>query len=425
MKGKNIMDTKVDKSFKKSLVMLISGSLMAQIIAVTTSPLLTRIFTSEQVGTYTYILSITTMFMAVINGRYDMSIVAEDSEEDVYAIIKLSLIIGIISTIVITLLCYIYFRTTDNKQVDYIGIYIFIFVLLLTYAINNVLVAYNNRNKEYKIMTQVQIIRCVYQNLGAVLLGLCKIGLIGLLLPYAIGQFKGMKSQSQSIKPYINKIKDVNKKKLKEVLIKHKKQPLYSAPAIFANSFSYSSITLFIEMLFGMASVAYYSISVRILGIPLSIVSGNISKIFFQEASKEYSETGGFYSSFRKTVLFQIFLAIPMVIIMILFAPKVCEIVFGDEWRIAGEYIKILAPMFGIRFIVTSISPGMIIANKQKSELILQLIFITSSIFIFITCKIMNMNISYYLAGISIMYSIGYVYFLIKVYEYSKEYIRN
>lgn len=419
------MDIKIDNSFKKSLVMLISGSLISQLITITISPLLTRIFTSEQIGVYTYMLSITTMFMGVINGRYDMCIVSEENEEDLYPLIKLSLIIGFIASILITVFCYIYIKYTGNKQIDYLYIYGFIFILLVTYSINNVLVSYNNRNKEYKIMTYVQVIRSIYQNIGAIILGILKFGLAGLLLPYAIGQIKGMKKQGESIKPHITKIKNVDKSKLKTVLIRYKKQPLYSAPAIFANSFSYSSITLFIELLFGMASVAYYSISVRILGVPLSIVSSNISKIFFQEASREYNQTGQFYKSLKKVVLFQCILAVPMVILMILFAPKVCEIVFGEEWRIAGEYIKILAPMYGIRFIVTTITPGMIIANKQKSELKLQFMFILSSILSFIICKFMNSDIIYYLSLISVTFSIAYIYFLIEVYKSSKHKIEN
>lgn len=414
------MDIKIDSSFKKSLAMLMSGSLVAQLITIITSPLLTRVFTSEQVGTYTYILSITTMFMGVINGRYDMSIVSEENEDDVYPLIKISLIIGFISSAVITACCYLYIQYTDNIQIDYVYIYIFIFISLFTYSINNVLIAYNNRNKEYKIMTYVQVIRSIYQNIGGLILGIFKIGLLGLLLSYTAGQFKGMKKQGESIRPYIRKIKNVDRSKLKYVLIKNRKQPLYSAPAIFANSFSYSSITLFIELLFGMASVAYYSVSVRILGVPLSIVSGNVSKIFFQEASKEHNQTGQFYKAFKKVVLFQSILAIPMVMFMILFAPNICEIVFGYEWRIAGEYIKILAPMFGIRFIVTTITPGMIIANKQKSELILQLMFILSSIFSFIICKFMGSNIMDYLKLISVTFSMGYIYFLIIVYKFSK-----
>lgn len=415
------MRARLTNSFFKSLLILTSGSILAQIIMIICSPIMTRLFTADQIGMYTYVLSIATLFMPVVNGRYDMSIVTEEVEENIYPLIKLSVIIGSIISIFITLGYYIYIKYFSIKYNDYSYTVGIIFLLLMTYMLNNVLSAYNNRNKEYKIMTKVYIIRTAFQNIGAVIMGVFNAGLIGLLIPYTIGQFMGINKQSKSLMPHLKKIRVIKKEELVKVLKKHYRQPLFSAPAIFANGFSYSSITLFIEALFGMAQVGYYSISVRLLGLPLGLISGNISKIFFEEASKEYNETGQYYKTFKKVFLFQLVLAIPMVLGMIIIVPKVCAIIFGQEWGIAGKYVTILAPMFGIKFIVTAISPGMIISGKQKLELILQIMFIGASIICLIICTLFRVKMETYLMLISISFSIGYIIFLIAVYKNSRD----
>lgn len=412
---------KINNSFIKSIVVLATGSMFAQLITVIIAPILTRIFTPDELGTYTYVLSVASIFMAVINGRYDMSIVSEKKEEYVYPLIKLSIIIGILMSIIITSGYYIYIRFTSNKNMNYGNTIIFMFLLLASYAINNVLISFNNRNKEYKIMTSVYIVRTSFQNITSVVAGMFKMGTIGLLASYCIGQYLGLNKQAKVLKKDLNKIKKVKLSEMIYVLKRHYKQPIFSAPAIFLNSFSYSSITIFLEFLFGMSAVGYYSISVRLLGLPLAIISGNISKVFFEEASKEYNDTGEFYQSFKKTFKFQVILAIPMVIGMIFLAPKLCVVFFGADWEISGKYVSILAIMFGLKFIVTSLSPGLIIANKQKTEFILQLVFLISSLFSFIITKTLDLYIEYYLVLISLTFSIGYIVYLIAIYIFSKK----
>lgn len=405
--------------FLRSISTLASGSVIAQLIVLLSAPVITRLYTPSEIGTYTYLLSITFIFMGVINGRYEMSIVTEAKEERVFALIKLSLIIGLIGSILITI-GYIVLLLLNDTYIEKRGSIPFIFIVLVSFSIINVLTAYNNRMKEYKIMSIVYIIRTSFQDFGAILAGLFKVGTIGLTLSYLLGQFFGIRKQGKTLIPYIKRIKDVTVSEMAEVSRMHKRQPYFAAPAALASSFSYSSITLFIESLFGFATVGFYSISVRLLGLPLSVISGNVSKVFFESASKEKQNTGQFFSSFRKTFLFQFVLAIPMVTIMMLFAPSIAVFIFGKEWEIAGKYIVILAPMFGIRFIVTTLSPSTVVASKQNFELFTQLTFIFVSIISFIITRSFGMQIESFLTMISIAYSIVYLYFLYVIFTYSK-----
>ena len=133
------------------------------------------------------------------------------------------------------------------------------------------------------------------------------------------------------------------------------------------------------------------------MGLPLALVSGNVSKVFFESASREYDSTGQFYNSLKKSFLFLFAISIPMVIVLMLFAPPVCEFVFGEGWNIAGKYVVILAPMFGFRLIVSAISPALIIAKKQNVEFILQLFFVLSSLICFVITQYVNLPIETYL----------------------------
>ncbi len=408
-------------SFFRNIALLASGSILAQVIVVVCSPLMTRLFEVEEIGVYSYIIAMVSTFTAVLNLRYDMAIVSEKDENNIYPIIKLSIIIGLSFSVIATVGFAVYFILAKPEYNTYRYTIIFFFLLLVANSLINVFNSYNNRNKEYKVMTTVYIIRTACQNFGSVIMGFFSLGVLGLLLPYTVGQYLGMKRQSVKLIPNFSKVWKSNFDSLKKVANRHKQFPLFSAPAMIANSFSYSSVTIFMESLFDMGVVGYYSLSTRILGLPLSLVSGNVSKVFFQEASDEQSSKGVFRSSYKKTFIFLFAMAIPIGIVMYLIAPWACKVFFGESWIIAGEYIKILTPYYMCRFIGTALSPGLIVCKKQKQELLIQLLLVVTSLISYIVTITTTKTVETFLLSICITKSLVYILLIILVGLNSKE----
>ena len=298
---------------------------------------------------------------------------------------------------------------------------IYLFVIIASYAIINVLTAYNNRRKEYKVISSVYVLRTGTQNIGAILLGILSRSIHCLLLPYAIGQLLGIKRQMKPLQKYWREVISVPANKVKEVAFKHKKQFYFSTPALLANSLSYSIITIFIEMLYGMTQVGFYSISVRLLGLPLALIGGNVSKVFLEQASAEYNEHKHFSYSFKKTFILLLIIAIPMVLVLTLLATPICTFVFGKEWAVAGKYIAILAPMFGIRFITSAMSPAFVIINRQGLELILQMVFLVCGVLSYTISQIYHLEIIDFVTLISATFSVAYLIYFLAIYKYSKK----
>lgn len=401
-------------SYFKSIAVLASGSIIAQLITIVFTPIISRIYSPEILGVYTYTISVASIFMCVINGRYDISIVTEKDENNVLPLVKLSLIVGICITILGSIGCLIYFIIRGIEA--YIAIYIFL--MLLSYAIINVLTAYNNRWKEYKTISSVYIVRTAAQNLGGALFGLVTTTSHCLLIPYVIGQALGIRRQGRPLKGKWNSILNVDYSKIKLVAKSHKNQPLFSVPALLINSLSYSLITIFVEDLYGMYYVGQYSVSVRLLGLPLALIGGNVSKVFTERAAKEYNQYGCYTRTLTSTAIFLICIAVPMVAILIIYSQPLCTLFLGDQWGIAGNYIAILAPMFGVRLITSALSPALIIAEKQKNELLLQSIFIISCIMSFCITKTETLAITDFLRLISVTYTISYVIYLFYIYKF-------
>ncbi|MEH7119240.1 oligosaccharide flippase family protein [Neobacillus vireti] len=410
-------------SYLKSIGTLFTGSLIAQLITIILSPVITRIYTPEDLGYYSLLLSVIAMFGTAITGRYDMPIVKVNNESEVYSLIVASSIINVIFSSVVSVCSLAYFIIYENMYSN-IGITILlIFPMFIMTGVINTVSSYNNRYKEYKLLSSVSINRAITQNSGQVLFGIFGLGIKGLLISNFLSLLVGLNAQFKRLKRNLTLLKEVNFKEVKEVLIRYNNQLFFSTPSILLNTVSYSLINFLISYLYGAKVLGYYSLSYRMLGLPLSLISMNVARVFFEQASSELRLTGMCINSFKKTFKFLFYIAIPMGIILIILAPTAFSFVFGSSWKTAGIYVQVLTPMFVARFIILSLTSVLVITDNQKYELKMQALFIVSTSIAFLLSKFLNLGIFYFLSLISLMYLISYIIFGLKLFNFSSRVI--
>ncbi len=408
----NKMKKILNNSFFRSIATLMSGTIIAQLISFLVSPLMTRLYTEEQIGEYTLLLTVVTMFGSVICGRYDMAIVGEKDEKGMFSLIKLSFLLTVFLSLIVSIGYSIYFCSSDRTQMTFVEVFLWILAFLLVTGFLNIVHSYNNRYRDYKLMATAGVMRELGKASTLVGFGIFHLGTVGLLISYLSSSLLGLWQQIKRLRNNISAIRKISVSDMKKMAKKHIRQPVYSVPASFANSFSYAVINIFVDILFGSVTLAYYSMSYRMLGIPLTLISGSTSKAYFEKAAREYEQTGSFYKTFIQTSLFLLVISVPMTIALMLLAPWAFELFFGRGWGVSGEYVRYLAPMFGIRLVVSPLSPTMIICNKQQTDLGIQIMFVVTSCIAYIFGKY-TQSVELFLVGITILFAVVYiVYYL-------------
>ena len=405
------MDSGKAKKFLASVGTLVSGSMLGQLVTIICSPILTRIVKPEDLGLYTLVIGAVTMFGAIMSFRYEMCIVYESDENKVNPLIKLSMIICALLSIMIAVGYYAYFLHIDLGNHS-ISLAIAAGLLVFLMGIINIVTAYNNRYQQYKLITTTYIQRTVAQNacnLGAGYIGL---GGIGLAYSQVIGYLVGIRGQSKDIWKRRKAIGRISITDMVQVARENNRQALLSTPAALANGLSFTLISYFIEALFSRAIVGYYSISYRILGLPISIISANVSRVFLERASSEFREKGNFITTYKWTLMMAVGIGIPMATALILLAPWACELFFGKGWRIAGEYIRLLAPMFVMRFIAGCVNNAAIIINKQQIDFIIQWLLTGVVFIIFIYARYASIEVEQFLKLLNICFCLVYAIYI-------------
>ena len=357
-------------------MLLLTGSLAAQVFSVITTPVKTRLFTVEDIGVFTYITTVVGVLVPVIMGQYEAVVVLV--KRQVYAVIKLCALLCILSTMVFTIGTALYYLYQE-KFLDNIALILYMPFCLLITGVVNLLSAYNNRCREYKLFAKVNVIRALANFIGVIILGSLGAGYIGLLMISLISQMVSLRKQAESLSGHLREIYSVKRRLVIAIAKKYWQQPAVSMPGSFINTLSYSLLAICIKEAYDdLAVLGYYSMSMALLGLPLGIVSSNVGKVFFEEAVREKNETGKFYHSFMKTTKYLLGGTIPIFILVYILAPWGCKIFLGVDWEITGIYIRYLVPMFAVRFIVSPLTLSIIVSQKQYYNLMIQVMFLIS-----------------------------------------------
>ena len=175
----------------------------------------------------------------------------------------------------------------------------------------------------------------------------------------------------------------------------YKNFPKFSLWAALLNSLSIHLSNVLISLFFSVSTLGFYSLVYRVLGAPSALMGGSIGQVFYQQASIEKRETGGIIGVYKKTLTKLIVIGIPVYGLLYFIVEDLFALVFGNDWRIAGSYARIVMPLFFFRFIFVSVSTTFTIFNRMDLELGLKALLLAGVVTILILSK--GQNFEYYL----------------------------
>lgn len=395
------------------------GTVLAQMINVLVQPILTRMFLPETLGIYTYIVSMATIVIPLASLKLDMLIVSEQDDREAQYITDVCIYINSIIAIIYLLVIFIGYHISPNNVFSkYGGIIYLVPVLVFTNGFRFIYISYNNRYKNYKLISAIAILREAIRAVIQLSAGVVSLGAIALSMGYALSPIFGLRLQMKLYLKKLERRKLANWRKIKEVIfVKGKRQILYLAPAQFINSFSSSLITISITTLFSAEVLGYYSAGVRILDVPILFITANVSKVCYQKISENVIKGEPVSEILLRVIIVLTAVSLLGFALLYAIAPPLSEIIFGKGYAIAGEYIRCLCVLYAVRLIATSFAGIYTVFKKQNFELLLNILLVAIAITGYMITQAFSLNIKQYLWFIGIGYTfvylsmlLGYVY---------------
>jgi O-antigen/teichoic acid export membrane protein len=356
-----------------------TGTTIAQAIPVAISPILTRLYTPEDFGMLALFVAMSTIVGSVASGRYEMAIMLPHSEEEAANILALGMVVTLITTI-LTIIVIIFFGRQIAHLLqcpDIIPWFYAVPIAVLFSGSYNLLYYFNNRLKYYKKMSQAIITKSVASATVQTTVGFFEGGASGLIIGQIVSMFAGNIKLLKNTLPYLHKIT------LKHMRIMGKRYidfPKYATPSALTNTLSIHLTNLLISLFFGIATLGFYTLMQRVLGIPSSIVGSTVSQVFFRQATAEKREKGNAINSFIVVLKKLLLIALPLFILFYIMAEDLFIWMFGNRWGIVGIYAKILIPFFFVSFITASLSVLNSVFEKQRNAFFINLLVLVSSV---------------------------------------------
>jgi O-antigen/teichoic acid export membrane protein len=226
----------------------------------------------------------------------------------------------------------------------------------------------NNRLALYKDIATSTVLKATVLAISQIVLGLASIGFGGLIFGFLSSSIVANQKLLHNIKNY--KLENIKMTVLKKLAYKYRNFPIFQAPHALLNTLvTYIPIYLFAPF-FGTIAVGLYSLSNRVIFMPLSIIANANAKVYNQHITANLNEQPKARYDFTIKLLkkFSLVIIVPF-IVFIVFAPNIFSFVFGEQWRVAGVYAQILSPWFFLNSIVSIIAYIPSMMHEQKKAL--------------------------------------------------------
>lgn len=370
--------------FGRNVLALMSGTIIAKAISIGVIPILTRIYAPSDFGLFAFYSSAVAVLAVFSTGRYELAVVqarnSRDADRLVVCAVGLAAIFSLLLLGVIAL--------SSARLVAWIGqpgiapwLYLLPLSVFLTAAYQG-LSYWLNRNKQYRRMGQNRVLQAgitAGANLG---FGAMRFGAAGLILGQVLGLAITTLLLALRFFPLMPRTKKTHALAL---LRRYRAYPKYDLPASSMNVMAQQAPNLLLTPLFGSLSAGHYFLIQRLFMLPVTLLSSSMGSVFRQSATEQYRKTGSFrpifWSVFRRLSAIVI---LPTLVFMFV-AEDLFGFVFGPEWAVAGEYARILAPMFMLKFIVSPLTYTLYIRDKlyiNTAGQFMYLVFMLVAVFV-------------------------------------------
>lgn len=359
---------KPKSEFSRNVLTLMTGTSIAQAIPIVISPILTRIYSPDEFGVLALYLALYTFIGIIATARYEVTIVLPKNDNDAINIVSLAIVITVIMSLVTLFLILLFgdiivevFNAPSlDKWLYFIPVSVFLTGLYQTFNYWNI------RKKRYKSIAISRISQSSSTAIVNLSVGYSGFSSYGLVSGQIIGQlFSTLVLLRDMI--FMNRIslKSISLNRMIANAKRYKKFPLINSFHAFMDVLQSSGIVFIISFIFSSLIVGFYSMTMRIMGAPISLIGSAMSQVYYQKASSIVNEKGDLFPLTKNMMIRLFIIAFPFMLIIIFFGESLFKILLGENWAVAGVYAQLLSPYFFFKFIISPVSSLPNILDRQ------------------------------------------------------------
>lgn len=411
-------------SLIKNISVLVTGTVIAQIIPVALQPILKRLFTPEDFGVFEIYLKTLGILFVIFAMKYDMAIILPKNKIKALLILSLSISFALFFTLISYLLLLFFDTEIMNLLRFPIKYKIALYLLPLSTLFFSGFNAFNYlliRNKKFKASSINKINRRASE-------GISQIGLAYSPILKHIGLFIGnmlgnviyfLSAYYQSFKGFKFDKRFFNPRTLLHISKEYSDLPKYNIIPELLNAGFFAALSFLVLSKFNIQEVGYMELTQRILAIPTAFIAYSVGQVLLQKTSELVNTKQKLTPEIKKVFLLLLAMVLPFIFIILFFSAPIFSFAFGKEWVISGLYAKYLVVFYAMGFLISPLSQTLISLQKFKINAIWKIgRFILIIPIFFISFE----KIDSYLITYSILGIVSYIIYFIIIFYHSKKF---
>jgi O-antigen/teichoic acid export membrane protein len=352
---------------------LILGSGIGNFVAVALSPVVTRLFDPASFGSFTLLVAIAMVMTPLMSLRLELAVPLAEEDSAGYALahagVAASVALGISCSTLLYLAEPSIGRLVGQEST---GTFLWVAPLLSstmsTFAVLNSLAI---RHARYVAIARRNVVMAVTTLGCQILSGILGYGLGGLLVGFAMGQVIGTisllhGSGLQSAPARLGR----RRTNIRHAVSRYRRVPLVLAPAGVVNSLGLQVPIVLLAHNYSPDVVGWFGLTQRVLAVPVTLFGLSVAQVYLSEVAQVSRDgSGQALQHFWKASRGLFWLGALAAITLIAAGPTLFEFMFGQEWRVSGDFARALAVALAAQLIASPLSQTLIIFERSGLQL--------------------------------------------------------
>jgi len=351
-------------AFIKDSIILTIGTVISYIIIFFSLGFVTKYYEPSTFGEYSLIVGVIASINIISLGRLEPGIIRytdiEESKILTYITDRVLLYMSLASLIIISIL-----YSINLVEVIYFVIPISVFLL----GKISIYKTWLNKDKKYKVMSINSIYFYSVKSIFEVGLGFFSFTNLGLYISYFVSNFVSL----FHLKKHLATIKSKSSKLTrKRIFSENKNLVKYGLPNVISDSVRSVIILYLIKYFFDEEKVGYYVFSIRILSIPIGILSSNIGKVFYEKISSDKNHL--LRNSYKMIKYLSILSFLAFVLSFLLLEP-ILKIFINKNFYSSIDISLRLLPWYCVSLVASPLTYILISIHKEGLALISSVLY--------------------------------------------------
>ena len=418
-----ILNVVTKSEFLSQTATLLTGAVLAQVIFILFTPLLSRLYTPAEFVIYALFTSILSPISIVVTGKYEQAIVIPGEDNDAIHLYSIVVILSFVFSILITIIFMMFKNSILHfLKAENLGNWLYMVppsLVFLSFSQGSVF--WFIRKKNFRASAINKVSQSSLNISSSVPLGFLHVGQ-GLIIGDVVGRLGlAIVSIYQSVRSGLN-FRLLNITDLLKNLRSFRHFPLYNAVPSVLIPISLSIPIFYINSFFSGIETGFLNQTRLAIFVPLSLVSAALSQVLLQRFSEKRKKGFPIKSEFIRMLKNVTAVGVLAILLIELSGVALFKFVFGNQWSTSGVYSKILIFSYVIQFIVSPFGVIFIAFNRIKILSFWQFFYFSAILLLYFA---RSLQINNFLMVYTSVEFTCYLIYLIMIFMVISEYEKN